>query len=115
MKTTKGELRNITSGILHTKIEDVYLFFEEYLGAEGIMTHHLPSARKSIIPILKTKLSDEWFNEEWIKVGLDETIELPSLSEKERKEFWKNFGEYAVALWSNIKDKAIIIQSHDNN
>ena len=110
MQTTKGKLRNITSGILHTTIGDVYTFFEEYLGAKGIMTHQLPSAGKSIVPILKSKLSAEWFINEWQKEGLSEKVEIDDLTETEKADFWKQYDAYAGEMWNSIKDKSIVVQ-----
>lgn len=111
MQTTKGKLRNITTGILHTNIDDVYSFIEDYTGEEGIMTHHLPSAAQALNPILRTKLPEEWFTNEWIKEGLDEPIELTDLTKEEKEQFWESFGEYAANLWSKIKDKAIVVHT----
>lgn len=110
MKTTKGKLRNVTSGRLHTDIGHVYEFYNEYTGADGIMTHHLPSAFQALLPILKGKLSDEWFTDEWIKTGLDEPVEVPEMTQEERDSFWKSFGEYASKMWDSIKDKTIVVQ-----
>lgn len=110
MKTTKGKLRNVTSGILHTEVGDVYKFYEEYIGEKGIMTHHIPSAFKALQPILKTKLSEEWFNEEWIKEGLNEPVEVADLTAEEKAEYWKQFNVYASEMWNSIKDKTIIAQ-----
>jgi len=110
MITTKGELRNMTTGILHTNITDVYKFCEDYLGAEGIMTHQLPGACKAVLPILKTKLPDEWFIKEWIKEGLDQVVELADLTEDEKKLFWQDYSKYASEMWDNIKDKTIVVQ-----
>ena len=110
METTKGKLRNITSSILHTEISDVYKFFEEYLKADGIMTHHLPSARKAIIPILKRNLDDHWFTKEWIETGLDEVVTISDLTENEVKEFWESFDKYSSELWDKIKDKTIMVK-----
>lgn len=109
MNTTKGQLRNITSMILHTNIGDVYTFFEKYVGAEGIMTHHLPSAGRAIKPILENKLSDEWFTDKWIKEGLDEKVELPDLTDDEKKQFWESFEKFNSSMWDSIKDKTIIV------
>lgn len=99
----------MTSGRLHTEIGDVYKFCESYLGADGIMTHQLPSAFKALLPILKTKLPEEWFTDEWIKEGLDELVGVPDLTDDEKKAFWKSYGEFAAELWVSIKDKTIVI------
>jgi hypothetical protein len=109
MKTTKGKLRNVTSGRLHTNIGDVYQFYTEYCGADGIMTHHIPSAFQALLPILKSKLSEEWFTDEWIKTGLDEPVEVPEMTQDEKDKFWESFGVYADEMWDSIKDKTIVI------
>lgn len=111
MKTTKGKLRNMTTGRLHTEIGDVYKFIEEYTGEKGIMTHHIPSACPPIQTILKRHLSAEWFTDEWIKTGLDEVVEIPYMTEDERKEFWEAFNKHAADLWDSIKDKTIIVKT----
>lgn len=112
MKTTKGILRNFTTGILHTKIDDVYIFLEKYLGAEGIMTHQIPSACKALEPFLKSKLNHkaEWFLKIWEKENLDIEVEIPDMTEQELKDFWVSYGNYAAEMWGNIKDKTIAIQ-----
>lgn len=111
MRTTKGALRNITTGRLHTDIGQVYKFIEEYTSEKGIMTHHIPSACPVIQEILKRHLSVEWFTDEWIKTGLDEIVEIPDMTEDERMEFWDEFNKRAADLWDSIKDKTIVIQS----
>lgn len=112
MKTTNGKLRNVTSGILHTEIGDVYKFYEQYLGAEGIMTHQLPSAGKALDSILKRKLTDEWFTKEWIqdKEWLAKEVEIADLTQEEKDEFWKEYQVHASAMWDNIKDKTIAVK-----
>lgn len=110
MITTKGQLRNMTTGILHTSIGDVYVFLEKYLGAKGIMTHQLPSACKALLPFLKTKLPDEWFTDEWQKENLNEPAEVADLTEDEKKLFWESYEKYASEMWNNIKDKTIVVK-----
>lgn len=111
MKTTNGKLRNITSGILHTGIGEVYNFFESYLGMDGIMTHQLPSACKALQPILKNKLSKDWFTNEWIKDQnwQNTETEVPDLTAEEKQEFWKEYEVFASAMWDSIKDKTVVI------
>lgn len=113
MNTTRGKLRNITSGILHTSVGDVYSFFEEYLGEKGIMTHHLPVAGKAILPILKRNLDDSWFTDEWVKEALDESVDIPDLTDDERTEFWRGFESGLDELWDKIANKTIIVTTPD--
>jgi len=112
MKTTNGKLRNITSGVLHTGIGDVYVFLEDYLDAKGIMTHQLPSACRALEPILKKKLPENWFTKEWIKDELwqNTEVEVPDLTAEEKNEFWKEYEVFASAMWNSIKDKTIVVK-----
>lgn len=113
MKTTNGKLRNITSGVLHTEIGDVYEFFNKYTGHDGIMTHHIPSAYKAMNPILKRKLPEEWFTKEWIKdhEWLQKEVEVVDLAEDEKQEFWKSFDGYSTEMWGKIENKIIAIKT----
>lgn len=111
MKTTKGKLRNITTGILHTNIGDVYIFLEEYLNEKGIMTHQLPSACRALQPILKRKLNKTWFDELWVKDGLDAIVEIDNITDEEKTEFWKSYEVYASEMWNVIKDKTVIVRT----
>jgi len=115
MKTAKGKLRNITTGILHTNIGDVYLFLEEYLDVKGVMTHQLPSACRALNPILKKKLSKDWFTKEWQKNGLNEPIELPNLTKQEKILFWKKYEILSSKMWDKIKDKTIVVNIEESN
>ncbi len=111
MKTKRGILRNITTGILHTKIEDVYVFLEKYIEADGIMTHQIPSACRALEPFLKTKLSADWFDKVWEKENLDVEVEVPNMTENELKDFWTSYGNYAADMWDKIKDKTIVVSA----
>jgi hypothetical protein len=111
MKTTVGKLRNITTGILHTNIGDVYKFIEDYTGEQGIMTHQLPSACEALTPILKRKLIKRWFEPVWQKEFLDDEVEVPDMTEEEKQEYWKSYGEHSAKIWDLIKHKTIVIKS----
>ena len=58
-------LRNLTTGKMHTKIDDIYEDIEFFTGEKGVMTHMLPNAREAMLPYLKENLPDEryWNNE----------------------------------------------------
>lgn len=55
------QLRNLTTGRLHTKMEDIYADLEYLTGMEGLMTHMLPDANDSVQEHLKAQLPDERF------------------------------------------------------
>lgn len=85
MKTQKGILRTITTGIVHAKIEGVQVFLKKYLDVEFILTHEIPSACTALEPILKQKLSDDWFIEVFEKENFEQEVEVDDLTEDERK------------------------------
>ena len=60
---------------------------------------------------MKSKLSDEWFNEVWEKENLDLEVEVPDLTEDEKKTFWESYGNYAADMWDKIKDKTIVVNA----
>lgn len=109
MKTTKGALRNMTTGILHTQIGEVYQFIESYTGFDGVMTHHIPAACRALDPILRKKLPAEFFDGGWEKEGLDEEVECPDLTDEEKNEFESGFKSHYEDTWNIIKDKTIVV------
>jgi hypothetical protein len=108
MKTTVGKLRNITTGILHTEMGDVYRFLEEYLNASGIM---LPSACRALGPILRRRGPESWFDKAWQKTGLDDEVEIADVTEEEKKEFWIAYEQHATELWDSIGNKTIVVKT----
>lgn len=104
MKTTVGKLRNVTTGILHTDMDDVYEFFNDYV-SDGIMTHHLPSAQKALRPILEGKLDESYFNHVWQKEFLDEEVEIAELTIEEKAKFWEAFQTFNAEMWSKMGSK----------
>jgi len=54
-------IRNLTTGILHTRIEHVYEDLEHLTDAKGIMTHMLPNVCRAIEPWLRERITDERF------------------------------------------------------
>ena len=54
-------LRNITTGMLHTCIKDIYEDLEYLSGYSGLMTHHLPVVCDKILPELKKQIVDPRF------------------------------------------------------
>jgi len=94
MEISLSRLRNLTTGILHTKMSDIYEDIELIIGEKGIMTHMLPTARTALLPFLhKRKLS----NTAWV-VDLDinqphneTTIDIQPLTSDEKIVFWKTY------------------------
>jgi len=86
-------LRNLTTGILHTKMDDIYLDIEYFTGAHGVMTHMLPSACRALEPYLRAKVADVRF---W-NVRHDPShvgdIEIPPMDEAALRDFWGRFQE----------------------
>jgi hypothetical protein len=54
-------LRNLTTGLLHTKIGDVYEDLDFITRGGGIMTHMIPRVMKAVEPWLREKITDPRF------------------------------------------------------
>lgn len=57
------ELRNITTGKLHTTMSDVYTVFNFFIG-QTPFTHQLPALWKRLTPLLKKQITDPRFWDE---------------------------------------------------
>lgn len=84
-------LRNLTTGRLHTKMEDIYADIERLTGEEGVMTHMLPNACRALEPYLREKAPDErLWRDEYDTTHTGE-IDVPPMDESERKTFWERY------------------------
>jgi hypothetical protein len=79
----RSRLLNITTGVLHTRIEDIYTDIEGITGMPGVMTHQLPAAAKALVPYLRRHLGDAPVWEQDLGcVGVDDepTYTIPVLA-----------------------------------
>lgn len=84
-------LRNLTTGILHTQVGDVYADIEMLTGEGGVMTHHLPDAVLSLEPYLRDvapdlRLWDGVYDP--LHVG---DVFVPPMTADQLNEFFKRF------------------------
>lgn len=93
-------LRNLTTGILHTKMEDIYEDIEKITGCPGIMTHQIPAAHAAILPFLKDKIKDKRFWNDKYDTKHDGEIDIPSMNDEEKAAMFKIFGKEIRKLWS---------------
>lgn len=54
-------LRNLTTGILHTEMQDIYEDLETFTGMTSLFTHQLPGALHLIRPWLRQVVTDSRF------------------------------------------------------
>lgn len=85
-------LRNLTTGLLHTKMEDIYEDVEFITGEKGVMTHQLPNAFQAMQPWLKNKVKDSRFWDDKFDVTHEGDFDLSPMTPAERHEY---FQEYA--------------------
>lgn len=95
MKMDIQRLRNLTTGRLHTSMGDIYKDIEFLTGEEGVMTHMLPNACQALLPILEERLkalenSERFFEDKYDTTHVGE-VDMPALTEEERKIFWENY------------------------
>lgn len=84
-------LRNITTGILHTKIEHVYADIEQITGCSGVMTHQLPNACRALGPYLREELQDTRLWDRMYDPNHIGEIEVPTMNEAEQKAMWDRY------------------------
>lgn len=89
---TNQRLRNLTTGILHTTMDDVVADIEYITGANGLMTHQLPRAFNAMHVWLKDRVQDERFwNDAWDTGHVGETYQLDPMTSDERNMFWRAY------------------------
>lgn len=84
-------LRNLTTGRLHTSIDDVMLDIEYLVGERGIMTHMLPLALPALLPYLKTVVTDPKFWDGAYDPTHVGEIDVRPMNWVEQAEFWKRY------------------------
>jgi hypothetical protein len=85
-------LRNLTTGRLHTKMEDIYADIEMLTGKEGVMTHMLPNACRALEPHLRRVAPEARLWNGAYDVSHTGQIAVPQMTAEQRAEFWKRFG-----------------------
>lgn len=105
-------LRNLTTGILHTTMKDVYTGIEQITGTGGLMTHQLPGAREAMLPFLRENLPPRFFNNTWDKEHVG-TIEMPVMNDHETAIFWRAFKPESDVMMEKILSKNVIVVDID--
>jgi len=84
-------LRNLTTGLLHTKIQHIYEDLEAITGEAGLMTHMLPNVMTAVTPWLREHVTDERFwdgKHDALHTG---KIELPEPTAEDRAAMFERF------------------------
>ncbi len=84
-------LRNLTTGRLHTKMEDIYKDLGMLTGEDGLMTHMLPRAMKAVEPWLREKVTDQRFWDGEFDTTHTGEFDLPETTSEERQIFFERF------------------------
>lgn len=109
LQLTVGRLRNLTTDILHSKMQHVYEDFEVIVGEKGLMTHMLPKVSEAVKPWLRAhpQLQDPaWWDDAWrTDLDLEAPLELTLPTEAERQEIWRRF----AALPSLLFGKKVLV------
>jgi hypothetical protein len=87
------ELRNLTTGRLHTDMGAVYKGVEFITGAPGVMTHMLPSAFRAMQPWLRSKVTDPRFWDGEYDTTHTGVFPLQPMNTEEQNEFWARMAE----------------------
>ena len=103
MDISTQRLRNLTTGILHTKMEDIYKDIEVITDAEGVMTHQLPAARKALEPYLRTVIRNEKFWDGDYDPDHDVgQVEVPVMTQTEQTLYFGRFKTEIANFWEKV-------------
>jgi len=91
MKITYQQLRNLTTGRLHTNMGDIYSLIDFITQSPGVMTHMIPRAIRAIDPWLRGKVTDVRFWEDKYDTTHVGEFDLPHMTPEETTEFWRLF------------------------
>lgn len=84
-------LRNLTTGKLHTTMDDIYEDIEFFVGEKGVMTHQLPNASRALEPWLREQIKDQRFWDGEYDITHTGEIEVRAMNPEEKLEFWKRY------------------------
>jgi len=93
MKITYQQLRNLTTGRLHTNMGDIYSLIDFITQSPGVMSHMIPRAIRAIDPWLRGKVTDERFWDGEYDPKHDGEIDLPHMTLDEKVDFWRMFND----------------------
>lgn len=85
-------IRNLTTGRLHTSMDDICRDIETLCGARGVMTHCLPAARKAMLPWLRRELPDPRLWDDTFDTEHTGDMYLAPMNSDDRREFWSLYG-----------------------
>jgi hypothetical protein len=83
--------RNLTTGRLHTRIEDIYADVEYLTGEAGVFTHMLPNAFRALQPYLREVVTEPRFWDGEYDTSHTGSVSLPPMNDEQRREFWKRY------------------------
>lgn len=92
-------LRNLTTGRLHTEMEDIYEDMEYLIGIPGIMTHQLPNVLIAMKPWLKERVLEEKFWEDKYDDTHTGDYEIRVMTKEESGETLKRFSKLKSPLF----------------
>ena len=84
-------IRNLSTGILHTKMQDIYEDIEYLTGANGVMTRMLPNALRAIKPYIEKFATDQKFWNSEFDQSHDGETEIPQMNDAEKADFWQRY------------------------
>lgn len=97
-KMSIQRLRNLTTGKLHTEMDDIYKDIEFITGAEGVMTHMLPNACQAMHPYLKKCFPDPHFWDGKFNPEHTGEVEIEPMPPEELEAFWDRFSNLPCSL-----------------
>lgn len=93
MNMDTQRLRNLTTKKLHTEMDHIYQDMEFLTGMEGIMTHMLPNILTTMLPWLKSKVTDCRYWDDQFDTSHTGTYEITPMNADDKKEVMQRYSD----------------------
>lgn len=90
-KMNSQRIRNLTTGRMHTNLNDIYEDLEWLCGSSGLMTHMLPNMIDAAAPWLRKYVTDERYWNGVYDPSHVEVLTLPTPTALEYEQMWDRY------------------------
>lgn len=91
-------LRNLTTGRLHTSVDDIQADIEWLTGEQGVMTYQIPNALRALEVCLRAQVTDARCWDGAYDPTHTGEVDVRPMDEGERAAFWQRYEALPSAL-----------------
>lgn len=90
-------IRNLTTGIVHTSMVDIFEDIEYLVGTKGVIDSSLWATQRALEPFLRGRIADPRFWNDAADYEHLGELDLAPMNHEEKDAFWKRYGAYKDA------------------